>query len=393
MRKFDVIVVGGSFVGLIVSNILAKSGLKCVLLEKKGAKISSSENKAGRLLALVHNSCLLFKKFSILNDLNTIGQPVNHIRVVEGNSRSCLDFSPQDIGLNQFGYMVDEHMLLDKLKQQSDSLKNLTILNLEETIDIENEKNEVSVVTSRGRRLIAPLVIAADGKNSKIRDLLGIETRQLDYRQHGIVFDVEHEKDHQGVAVENFMPEGPFAILPKKGGRHSSIVWTVASNVKPVIESASDKMLLNLVTERFNSWLGEVRILTPLKFFPLKLIYSTQYYSGRVVFLGDSMHSIHPLAGQGLNLALRDLQVLVNLITYYRGLGLDIGSPIMFNEYKNSREPDNSLMIESMNYLNYVFSNNFLPFKFARRIGLRVVAQLPALKNAFIRYGCGLKYA
>lgn len=388
-NKFDIIVVGGGYVGLSFAGMLAQAGFKTAVIEKRQFASKKISGEPSRLLAINTYSCNVFSKNKLLKSIKAIGQNINHIRVVDYNSTAFLDFAPEEINQDNFGYMVEEHDLGNALYYQLKKNPNLTIIEGAGVDSLDVGQSHVSISLAKGK-ISAPIVVAADGKHSLIRALTGIEHQRHNYRQHAVVCDIAHELDHLGIAVEKFMPTGPFAILPKRGGFSSSIVWTLPEDQHDALKTLSNEEITDLIQERFGGYLGKVRIDSKLRSFKLELVVAEEYYSDRVALLGDALHAIHPLAGQGMNLSLRDANALTQLLITQRSLGLDLGSEHMLKEYRKLRETDNHLMIEATDKLNRLFSNDFIPIKLARRMGLKFVNNASPLKKAFMQYACGL---
>lgn len=388
MDNHEIIIIGGGYIGLSVAGALANNGFKCAVIEKDSYLPKQSINEPGRLLAIAYQSVQILHDFKLIENLASIGQEISSIMVCEGNSKHHLHFNPKQIGIANFGYMVEEQVLFQELyKNVKDKI---SLFDATDNLDIYNQDHDIIVEFVR-KKFSAKLVIIADGKRSYFRKLAGIETFTHKYNQYAVVCDIAHQYDHQGMAIEHFLPDGPFATLPKKSGDLSSIVWTIGSDLVPALKSLDKLQIQELIKDRVSPELGKIEIVSNIKFFPLELVVAKQYFSKRQVLLGDALHSIHPLAGQGLNLSLRDLKCLCNLLIKHRSLGLDIGSEVIFEEYQRSRQLDNNLMIEGTHNLNFLFSNNLMVMKLLRQYGLSIINRSPSLKNMFMKYACGMK--
>ena len=387
LDNYEIIIIGGGYIGLSVAGALANNGFKCAVIEKDTFLHKQSINEPGRLLAIAYQSVKILKDFKLVDNLASIGQEISSIMVCEGNSKHHLHFNPKQIGVANFGYMVDEQILFQELYK---NVKNkISLFDATENLNFYNQDHAITIGLAK-KKLSAKLVIIADGKRSYHRKLAGIETFTHKYNQYAVVCDIAHQYSHQGMAIERFMSDGPFAVLPKKGGNLSSIVWTISNDLVPALKSLDKLQIQELVKDRVGTELGNIEIVSDIKFFPLELVLAKQYFSKRQVLLGDALHSIHPLAGQGLNLSLRDLQCLCDLLVKYRSLGIDIGSDAIFEEYQKQRLLDNNLMIESTHNLNFLFSNNLMAVKFLRQHGLSFINRSPSLKNMFMKYACGI---
>ncbi len=387
-NKVDVIVVGGSYLGLLSGITLAALGLKVVVLEKHDFDPLSRPSRPSRLFAISNGSCKIIKQ-QIGLDMVPLGQNINHIKVMEFGTDASLDFNPRDLSLDNFGVMVEESEFYEKLIDIARRTKGLTLIE-KCVISDARSTEDMAEISTKGPTYEASIVLVCDGKNSLLRDLLGIEGITKNYRQSGIICDIWHEADHQGVAVEKFTLQGPFAILPKKGGHESSIVWTLNEELADSVQNLKANEQIELIRERFGMDLGSIKLMSQLKRFPLELRYATTYAEGRFYLLGDALHALHPLAGQGLNLSLRDFEFVVNSIAEAKSLGLDVGANALMADYFKSRYLDNQIMIESTDFINALFSNSFSLLKCSRSLGLDLVDQMPALKSIFMRYAAGV---
>ena len=386
---FDVVIVGGSYLGLSAAISLSKKGFDVAIINNKAFN-EVFPYKPSRLFAISRGTIEIFKDIGIKGDIESLGQKINHIEVNDGDSPLSLNFNPSSVNLHDFGYMIEEHLLHNLLNKEMLADKKITKFENVTTTEIKFEDVYNILVTDKGE-IGAKIIIAADGKSSTIRDLAAIEVSDKDYNQIALVIDIEHKEDHKGIAIEKFLPNGPFAVLPKKGGFESSIVWTIDSKMKKSIQNINDDLLEEMVKERFDNVFGDVKIIGKPSIFPLTLRYAKEYSRDRVYLVGDALHALHPLAGQGLNLCMRDLEVLVNSISEAHNLGLDIGKNSIIAKYRSKRVVDNMIMTFSTDSLNFLFSNNFKIVKTARRLGLGLVDKIPFLKNTFMRYASGVR--
>jgi 2-octaprenyl-6-methoxyphenol hydroxylase len=254
---------------------------------------------------------------------------------------------------------------------------------------MEASEGGATVALADGVRLRTRLVTAADGQNSPLRRAAGIRTVEWRYRQTGIVTTVAHARPHGGIAVEHFLPAGPFAILPMTGNR-SSIVWTEDADLAPRLLALPDAAFAVELRARFGDFLGEIEPLGPRWSYPLALMQAERYAARRLALVGEAAHVIHPIAGQGLNMGLRDVAALAEAIVDAARLGLDPGAATTLDRYQGWRRFDTMAMGLATDGLNRLFSNRSDVLRLARDIGLGVVERLPALKRLFIREAAGL---
>jgi 2-octaprenyl-6-methoxyphenol hydroxylase len=234
----------------------------------------------------------------------------------------------------------------------------------------------------------ADLVVAADGRNSMLRRDAGIRTASWRYGQTGIVCTVEHERPHRGIAQERFLPAGPFAILPLTGNR-SSLVWTERADLAPAMLALDEADFTGEVATRFGDHLRTLRVVGPRWSYPLALLHAERYVDRRLALVGDAAHVMHPIAGQGLNLGLRDVAALAEVLTDTRRLGLDLGTAPVLAGYQRWRRVDAVTLLAVTDGLNRLFSNDLAPVRLARDLGLAAVNRLPPVKRFFMRHARG----
>ena len=234
----------------------------------------------------------------------------------------------------------------------------------------------------------ARLVVAADGGRSKLRSLADIQTVGWDAGQSGIVATVAHERDHEGWAEQYFLPAGPFAILPLPG-RQSSIVWNERHDDAKTLLALDAEDFLRQLEKRFSPRLGAIRLASRVEAFPLNFRFARSFVGERIALVGDAAHTVHPLAGQGLNLGMRDVAALAEAVAERMRLGLDPGDRATLEAYQRARRFDVVSSSLGMDALNRLFSNDIAPLRFARDVGLRVVDRAPALKAFFMAEAAG----
>jgi 2-octaprenyl-6-methoxyphenol hydroxylase len=235
----------------------------------------------------------------------------------------------------------------------------------------------------------ARLLVAADGARSRIRELAGIATHGWSYDQSAIVTTVAHERDHEGRAEEHFLPAGPFAILPLKG-RRCSIVWTEEAREADRLITLNDAAFHDELEQRFGLKLGEISVVGPRAIFPLGFSVARSFIAERIALVGDAAHTIHPIAGQGLNMGLRDVAALAEVVVDAARLGLDIGGAEVLERYQRWRRFDTMTMGVATDSLNRLFSNRSDVLRLARDVGLGLVDRMPGLKDYFIRQAAGI---
>jgi 2-octaprenyl-6-methoxyphenol hydroxylase len=247
----------------------------------------------------------------------------------------------------------------------------------------------IQATLASGGKLGAKLLIAADGKRSRLRERAGIKCVGWSYPQLGIVTTVKHAKPHHGKAVQHFLPGGPFAMLPLKGNR-CSIVWTEDKTTGEAIMAAGEAAFLAELSKRFGSSLGEIALAGPRQSFPLDFQVARSFVGERLALVGDAAHAVHPLAGQGLNIGLRDVAALTEIVVEGARLGMDVGASALLERYERWRRFDSAFSATVMDGLNRLFSNDNAPLRALRDLGLGIVDNAPWLKRALVREAAGV---
>ena len=414
--KIDILVAGGGLNGLIAGLVSAQAGsaqasaragcYSVVIVEQQPeAKLAALEND-GRASTIAATSYKLLEDLGLGQALQPHAEPIWDIRVTEGDifgnvSKLFLHFSAQELENipkdQPFGYVIENYWLRKALQEAVENTPNLRLIydgSVEEIFcDIDDNTHQAeAIINEAGKqtRYHAKLIIACDGKNSPLRRAQGIAVRQWDYRQKALVTAIFHEHSHQGIAVEQFMAGGPFALLPMTMQR-SAIVWAEKADGADHLAALTDDDFLLLLKERMGDWLGDIALAAPRQVFPLSYSHAKQYYRHRFLLLGDSAHAIHPLAGQGLNLGLRDSGTLWQILDNAQRLGLDIGREEVLCEYRAGRVHDNHAVSAMTDILNRLFTSGFPPVRLARKLGLGAVNHITPLKHYFAKRAMGIR--
>lgn len=315
--------------------------------------------------------------------------PILQIRVTDGASPLFLHYDHDAIGDEPFGWIVENTTIRRAIHQRLGQLPGAQVLAPARVAAIDRDADGVTATLADGRTIRAGLVVGADGRGSTIRRLAGIGVQRFGYGQSGIVTTVTHEKPHQGIAHERFLPSGPFAILPMTGNR-SSIVWTERLHLADAIVGQSDEDFLAELNTRFGDFLGPVTLAGPRFHYPLTLQLADRAIDHRLVLIGDAAHGMHPVAGQGMNMGIRDVAALAEVIMDARRLGLDVGGPDVLARYQRWRRFDNMLMLGLTDVMVRLFSNDIGPLKLARDLGLAAVQAMPGAKRFFMKHAMGV---
>lgn len=284
--------------------------------------------------------------------------------------------------------MVDEEELWNSLHSDVRDTSTINEVHSDvETIDCQN--NKIVLKLSSGQNLTADLLIAADGKNSIIRKKLHFEVEKKSYNQIVLICDVKHSKNHQGVTREVFMKNGPFATLPKLGGYSSSVVWTESMASESFLRSLNKDFLHEFIALRCSKELGETKLDSNPSLFPLSFTYSKEVIAERIALVGDAWHAIHPLAGQGLNLGLRDIKALTDLIVKEKSIGLDIGNFQVLKKYRRVRRDDITILISTIDIINNIYKSKLPIVPEIGQFMIRAVSFCKPLRNLFMIYASG----
>lgn len=384
----DVIIIGGGLVGLTAAIALAEQNYKVAVVDRAPMGDLTAESYDGRASALAFATCRMFETLGLWDKLEPYAQPINEIRVSDGPSLMHLHFDHKALGDGPLGHMVENRHTRIALFERALELPLVTLLMGEGVEEIETDDQHTSVTLSSGKTVGASLLVGADGRMSSVRKHMGISVSTFEYAQHGIVCSVEHEIPHDGIAHERFLASGPFAVLPLTNNR-SSLVWTEKSHLSETIMGLNERAFAAEIQRRIGGFLGSVKPVGGRWAFPLTLQYADTYIGSRSVIVGDAAHGIHPIAGQGLNLGLRDVAALVETIVEFGASGLDIGSLTCLERYSQWRHADNAALISVTDLLNRLFSNDITPVRHARDLGLAVVNRIPLLKNFFMSHARG----
>ena len=387
--RVELIVVGGGLTGLTLAIACASAGTAVAVIDREDPATMLDEPFDGRTTAIAHGSMRVLEGIGLWPLVAGAAEPILEIRVADDGSPLFLHYDHRDVGEDPLGYIVENRVLRRALMARARTLPSLAHLAPATVVAVERGSASVRATLADGRVLKGELVAACDGRQSPLRREAGIATVAWDYPQWSIVCTVEHVLPHQGVAVEHFLPAGPFAILPMMGNR-SSIVWTERTDLVPTLMGLPAAAFALELKRRFGDFLGAISVVGPRWSYPLSLMHATRYAAPRLVLVGDAAHVIHPIAGQGLNLGIRDIAALAELIVDARRLGLDVAQPGLLERYERWRRLDNLALAAVTDGLNRLFSNAFPPLRSLRDFGLAAVNRMPPLKRLLMRHAMGL---
>ncbi len=387
----QIIIAGGGLAGLTQALALTHYNIPSTMIERGNHALHMQDGFDGRTSFLSLGNQQLYEKWGAWESMKAYAEPIKEIRIVDGNSPLFLHYDSEDVGVDSMGYIIENTHLRRALIKAVQVNNLITVIENTAVEKAEADAHFSNITLSNGQTLKAKLVIAAEGKESPLRAQAGIKTHDRDYKQTAIIAAFAHEKHHQNIAIEKFLPSGPFAVLPMVGGFHSAIVWSEKSELAPHFMAMDDAAFTQAATERFTDYLGKLTLASPRWQYPLSLRFAERLYAERLALIGDTAHFIHPIAGQGFNQSMKDIAELSQLIAERHAVGLDIGTSELLHTYARNRRLDNLQMIAATDGLNRLFSNNLKTARIARRIGLELVEKLPILKKGFMRHAMTVK--
>ena len=397
-------ILGAGPVGATLAATLAAAGLPAAVVDRQPLPPMELQDFDGRAYAIALTSKRLLKAAGVWDRLPVPPCPILDIRVADGRpgepaSSLSLHFRSEEVGPEPFGYMVEARNLRVALNARLPLLPNLRVFAPAEAAAVERRAEGATVRLRSGETIRARLVVAAEGRDSPTRRAAGIQAAVLDYHQIGMVGAFAHERPHRNVALEQFLPNGPFAQLPLSGPgsfgtsalpHASAYVWTDRTAVGRRMLALPDAEFGRELRRRLGDHLGEIRPIGRRWSYPLSAMDVSRWTDTRLALVGDAAHGVHPIAGQGLNLGFRDVAALAEgMIEAWNGGG-DPGAPAVLARYQARRRPDTLLMLSGMHALERLFGNDFAPVRVARRLGIAAVDRVPALKRAFARQAMGL---
>lgn len=388
----DVLIVGGGPVGMTLALALVRSlkGLKVALLDRRPFSVPR-DLRAFALAAGVRRS---FEQLGVWDRIAPGAEPVRQMKITDSGrgdiSRPLFLSFEGDVAPGEaFAHLVPNTLVQEALHEAL--VDRIEFIAPAEVTGFAATATLGTLTLADGRSLAAPLVVAADGAQSSLRRMVGIETFGHDYRQSGIVTTIGHELDHAGTAYEHFRPAGPFASLPLPGGHRSSLVWTEATDAVDRIKAMSPEAVAAEIEMVMGASLGRVTLEEKLQSFPLRLQVAKRFVAPRLALIGDAAHVVHPIAGQGLNLGLKDVAALAEVVVDAMRLGFDHGSAEALDRYERWRRLDTTMMVAVTDGMNRLFSNDIAPVRALRDFGLGVVDRLGPLKGFMISRAAGVE--
>ena len=390
----DILIVGGGLNGPALALALAQGGLSVVVVDARPAPARAAQGFDGRAYALAVASKRLLGVIGVWPRIADNVQPILQIKASDGHAGEgaapfFLHLDHAEIEEGPMGFMAeDRHLYAAFLAAMADT-PNITLLSGENVVAQQSGPAGATVTLASGRQLSARLLVGCDGRSSGTAQRAGIKRTGWSYGQTALVTAVDHALPHHGIAHQFFMPEGPLAILPLPGNR-SSIVWSETNTRAEAIQALNDEDYLNALRPRFGDFLGEITLAGTRFSYPLTLTLANSFIAPRLALVGDAAHGVHPIAGQGLNLGLRDVGALAQVLVEAARRGEDIGAANVLERYQQWRRFDTTTLALGMDTVNRVFSNDNPLLRLGRDLGMGAINALPGLRRRFIRTAAGL---
>jgi 2-octaprenyl-6-methoxyphenol hydroxylase len=394
--RYDVVVAGAGTVGLAMACALADAlgpefHIGLVDRAEFGREAAGRDIRAWAIAA---GSQRLLDVLGVWPELAEHAQPVSAVDITDSGLDDAfrpvlVSYDNRVEGDEPATYILESERLNAALLKAAQARGSIALLGGRAISAIDIDEHGCNINFEGGTQLRTPLLVAADGRASRLRDMAGIKVVGWSYPQVGIVTTVSHAKPHRGRAVQHFLPAGPFAILPLAGDR-SCVTWTEEAERGRAIVALDDAGFLAEVQRRFGYRLGTVQLAGPRASWPLDMHLARAFAVNRFALIGDAAHGVHPIAGQGLNLGLRDVAALTEVVADAARLGLDIGSLAVLERYERWRRLDSMLSAATFDGLNRLFSNDVTVARTARHFGLGLIERMPALKSFFVAEAAGL---
>ena len=389
----DILIVGGGLNGPATALALAHAGLTSTVIDALPAAPRQDQDFDGRSYALALASVRLLRRIGVWDHVADHSQPMLEIKVTDGRagetpSPFLMHFDHAEIEEGPMGHMVEDRYLRRALMDAMEANPRITVLN-GETVVAQDTDGAARVTLASGRVLTGSLLIGCDGRRSGTAERAGIKRTGWDYGQTALVCAIQHEKPHNGVAHQFFLPPGPLAILPLPGNR-SSIVWSESAANAAAFQALSDDDYLTVLRPRFGDFLGDISLAGKRFTYPLGLTVADSFIADRLALVGDAAHGMHPIAGQGLNAGLRDIGALAQVLGEARARGEDVASILVLRRYQEWRRFDTASLAMATDLSNRLFSSDNPLLRMARDIGMGAINATPRLRRTFIREAAGL---
>lgn len=397
-QTVEAVVIGAGMAGMTLGHALASAGIEVAVIDRADPGALQAAGHDGRTTAIAAGSARVLEGIGVWDGIGVHACPIETIRVSDGDSLMFLHFDHRETGDVPLGHIVENQRIRNALFARSESVANLHLIAPAAISAMTRSETGVTVHLEGGDVLRARVVFACDGRSSATRQSAGIRITEWKYDQSSFVCAIAHERPHQNIAHERFLPGGPFALLPMldlpepvDGLTHqSSVVWSDSNDLVPAIRAMDDAAFTAALGNCVGGFLGKIALASPCWVYPLGLQHAFRYTDQRLALVGDAAHAIHPIAGQGLNMGIRDVAALAELVVDARRLGRDIGDPDILSAYEGWRRVDNMMLTVTTDGLTRLFSNDIAPLRVARDLGLAAVNATPPARRFFMRHAMGV---
>ena len=389
--KTDIVIVGAGLTGLLAACALSSLELRILLIDA-GVIFSDSKKKDFRTTAIAEGSKLFFEELGIWKNIYKHSEKIKTIQVFDRNISRKISFSnPKNIG--NLGYVIKNTKIKNELIKFLKLKKNIRILQKTPLERIETNQND-SVVFSSNNKIIAKLLVSADGKNSFVREIVGTSTFKKKYNHSAFVTNFSHKQSHKNIAHEIFLESGPLALLPMKSANNktynTSLIWSNPRNFSNNLLKTNPSLRKKILEEKIYNYTGKIINFFDTKVFGLSAHINTKFYDKRLVYIGDSAHSLHPIAGQGWNLGVRDVKNLLRIISKAKKNGLDLGTEFICKNYHNLSHHDAYSLYQVTDKLNSIFLNESSTINFIRKSGFSFINKTNKIKKQITNYAMGV---
>ncbi len=388
VEQADVVIIGGGMVGLGLACALNGQGLKVLVLERREAEPRYSLGRDCRVSAIVAGNVEVLQGLGVWSHVDD-AEPIRGMRIWDDQHSGSIRFDAAEIGQQALGCIVENSRLVAAMQQALAGSRSVEVRCPVEVERVRWGVDRAEVRLHGGQRIAAPLVVGADGGHSWLRRHMGIGVQVRDYRQQGIVATVRPEQPHRGMAYQRFLPTGPLALLPLPDGQ-CSIVWSAADTEAERLMALPDAAFAEELFLSFGPLLGRIMEVGERAAFPLRMQMAAHLVRPRLALIGDAAHTIHPLAGLGVNLGLRDAMVLAQEIVDARRFREDWGDPAVLDRYLKARLPDLASVMGSMEALHQLFTHQLPGLSGLRGLGMRLIGNSGPVKRQLMRNSTGL---
>ncbi|HEB81299.1 MAG TPA: 2-octaprenyl-6-methoxyphenyl hydroxylase [Gammaproteobacteria bacterium] len=389
---FDLIIIGGGLAGASLACALRGQGLKIAVVEAYEINTQEQPCYDERTVALSYGSRVIFDSMGVWDRLSDCAEPIDTIHISDRGHFGVTRLTKEQEGVEALGYVLENLCIGQQLYKLMREQDDISLFCPAQLLELKQAAQQVSVdisIDGKTQKLSGRLLVAADGNRSQVLQMLAIGSSRQDYGQSALICNVTPAKKHHNVAYERFTDSGPLAFLPMKDNR-CSVVWTLEPEQAEYLYALEDEDFRALLQQRFGYRLGMIQKTGKRAVYPLFMQAATQMSHRRVAIIGNAAHSVHPVAGQGFNLALRDVALLAELVVEAGRSGQDIGADILLQQYVNTREQDIQRVYRFTDVLVKTFSNAIEPLAHLRSCALQLVDMVPELKHQLGRQSMGL---